>query len=85
MMSSGFVTTMTVAFGAWRAICSLTPATIFALVLSRSSRVIPGFRGRPAVTTTTSEPAISARSFVPVTFTSQLRSGEQWSASVAFA
>ena len=38
-----------------------------AFVPSRSSRVMPGLRGTPDVTTTTSERAVSAQSFVPRT------------------
>ena len=60
MASSGLVTTMTKALGAyclmpWPA-CSMT----FRLMPSRSSRLMPGFRGTPAVTMITSAPAISA-------------------------
>ena len=44
-----------------------TLRTMPALVPSRSSRVMPGLRGTPEVTTTTSEPAVSAQSLVPVT------------------
>ena len=47
-----------------------TPATIFALMLSRSSRLMPGLRGSPAVTTTTSDPFMAARSLVPSMLTS---------------
>jgi hypothetical protein len=34
--------------------------TIFSFVETRSSRDMPGERGRPAVTTTTDEPAVSS-------------------------
>ena len=46
--------------GATRAICSATERTMPALVLTRSSRLIPGFRAMPAVTTNTSAPAASS-------------------------
>ena len=51
---------MTMDFGATRAICSETERTIPALVFTRSSRLIPGFRAIPAVTTKTSAPAASS-------------------------
>ena len=58
MASSGFETTITVAFGA----CVFTPcATCFMmprLVFSRSSRDMPGLRARPAVMMTRSAPAM---------------------------
>ena len=37
----------------------MTAPTIFSFVVTRSSRLIPGLRGSPAVITTTSEPALS--------------------------
>ena len=37
-----------------------TDPTIFMLVKSRSSRLMPGLRAMPAVMTTTSEPAVSS-------------------------
>ena len=39
---------------------SATPRTILALTSSRSIRLMPGLRGRPAVMTTTSEPAVAS-------------------------
>jgi hypothetical protein len=50
---------MTIESGACCLIFSLTLLTILTLVSIRSSRLMPGLRGRPAVTTTTSEPAMS--------------------------
>ncbi len=51
--------------------CCLMPAPTAAMTLrlmpSRSSRLMPGLRGTPAVTMTTSEPAASAQLEVPVT------------------
>ena len=58
--SSGLLTTITMLPGAWAAICSLTLRTMATLVLIRSSRLMPGLRGTPAVSTTTSAPAMSA-------------------------
>jgi hypothetical protein len=58
--SSGFESTMITASGDAATTCSVTDLTIFSLVCTRSSRLMPGCRGRPAVITTTSEPAVSA-------------------------
>ena len=58
--SSGFETTMRIASGLWAITFSVTSLTIFSLVETRSSRHIPGERGRPAVMTTTDEPAVSS-------------------------
>ncbi len=58
--SSGLETTTMTAFGAYLATCSATPRTILALTSSRSIRLIPGLRGRPAVMTTTSEPSMAS-------------------------
>ena len=57
--SSGLVITITNAPGQ----CSLIPAATVAITsaffATRSSRLIPGIRGNPAVTITTSLPAIA--------------------------
>ena len=58
--SSGFDTTMSTASGDCATTCSVTEPTIFSFVVTRSSRLIPGDRGSPAVTTTTSEPEVSS-------------------------
>ena len=58
--SSGFVTMIRIASGEWRTACSTTDRTIPAFLASRSSRLMPGWRARPDVTTTMSEPAVSA-------------------------
>ena len=58
--SSGFDTTMITASGECAAMFSATPRTILALTSSRSMRLMPGLRGRPAVITTTSEPAVAS-------------------------
>ncbi len=58
--SSGFVTTIRIVSGECRTACSTTDRTIPAFLARRSSRLIPGCRARPDVTTTMSEPAVSA-------------------------
>ena len=58
--SRGFETTMTIEFGLVAFTCSDTLRTIPAFVDSRSSRLIPGFRGIPAVMTTMSLPAVAS-------------------------
>ena len=60
MTSSGLVTQSKTASGDAATACEMTLSTIVRLAASRSSRVMPGLRGRPAVTTTTSDPAVSA-------------------------
>ncbi len=60
MASSGFETTMRIASGERSTASRVTDPTISSFVVTRSSRLIPGLRGRPAVTTTTSEPAVSS-------------------------
>jgi hypothetical protein len=60
MMSSGLVTHTNTASGDAAAAREITERTMSLLAASRSSRVIPGLRGSPAVTTTTSLPAVSA-------------------------
>jgi hypothetical protein len=54
------VTTMRMASGECFAACSTTDRTIPAFFVSRSSRLMPGWRARPDVTTTMSLPAVSA-------------------------
>ncbi len=58
--SSGLVTMIRIASGDWAAACWTTERTIPAFLASRSSRLMPGWRARPEVTTTMSEPAVSA-------------------------
>ena len=60
MASSGFETMIRMQLGEY---CTTLPTTSFMilwLVLSRSSRLMPGLRGMPAVITTMSEFAVSA-------------------------
>ena len=54
MESSGLVTTMTKALGAYCFIPWATRVMASRFTLSRSSRLIPGLRGTPAVTMQTS-------------------------------
>ena len=58
--SSGLVMQMTKASGACALIPSPTDFITFRLMPSRSSRLMPGLRGTPAVTMHTSAPAMSA-------------------------
>jgi hypothetical protein len=58
--SSGLETTMMTASGEPSTNLRVTSPTILALVSSRSIRLMPGLRGRPAVITQTSEPADSS-------------------------
>ncbi len=58
--SSGFVTQMKTASGDAATAAGITERTMRAFTASSSSRVMPGLRGIPAVTTTTSDPAVSA-------------------------
>ena len=58
--SSGFETTIRTASGDRATTFSVTSSTIFSFVATRSSRLMPGPRGSPAVITTTVEPAVSS-------------------------
>jgi hypothetical protein len=58
--SSGLVTTMTIASGERSFTSAATPPTISLFFASRSSRLIPGWRGNPDVITTMSEPEVSS-------------------------
>jgi hypothetical protein len=60
MASSGLETTTRTAFGERFTASFVTAETIISLVVTRSSRLIPGERGLPAVITTTSEPSVSS-------------------------
>ena len=57
--SSGFVTTIRIANGDAAVAASTQLRTTAALTSSRSIRLMPGLRGRPAVITITSELAVS--------------------------
>jgi len=58
--SSGLETTTRIASGECLIASFVTAETIASFVATRSSRLMPGERGRPAVMTTTSEPAVSS-------------------------
>ena len=58
--SSGLVITMTKASGQCVLMPSATLAITPAFLASKSSRLMPGMRGKPAVTITTSDPAMAA-------------------------
>ena len=58
--SSGLVMQMTNASAAYFLMPAPTASMTFRLMPSRSSRLIPGLRGTPAVTMTTSAPAIAS-------------------------
>ncbi len=60
MASSGLVMQMTKALGACCLMPSPTAFITFRLMPIRSSRLMPGLRGTPAVTMQTSAPAMSA-------------------------
>ena len=59
MASSGLVMTMTKAPGQCCLMPSATVAITPAFLATRSSRLMPGWRGKPAVTITTSDPAMA--------------------------
>jgi hypothetical protein len=58
--SNGLATTMIVHSGEFFASCSVTLDTISWFSLSKSSRLIPGWRGLPLVMTARSDPAVSS-------------------------
>ena len=60
MASSGLVMQMTNALGAYFLMPAPTWSITLRLMLSRSSRLMPGLRGTPAVTMQTSAPSIAA-------------------------
>ncbi len=60
MASSGLVMTMTKALGAYFLMPAPACSITLRLMLSRSSRLMPGFLGTPAVMITTSAPSMSA-------------------------
>src|SRR5688500_1418892 len=84
MTSSGLETTMTIDFGATRAMFSATDFTMPALVRTRSSRLMPGFRAMPAVTTKTSASFASSYPCPPTQRTSNPSIGADCHWSSAF-
>ncbi|MNK84124.1 hypothetical protein D3C87_1039640 [compost metagenome] len=73
--SIGLQTTITIEFGANFLTPSQTSLTIFALMPTSSSRLMPGLRGIPAVMITTSESAMSSYLLVPLIFVSNISIG----------
>src|SRR3990170_16911 len=82
--SSGLDTTMIMALGDFAVDLRVTSLTIPAFTFRRSSRLIPGFRGRPEVMTMMSEPAVSSYPLVPVTIVSYPYTGPDCMRSSAF-
>src|SRR6266480_2945241 len=84
MTSSGFETTRTMALGQCCLTCWETCFTMSALVRTRSSRLMPGLRAIPAVTTTSSLPAAAAKSLAPITRVSNPSIGadSHWSSAL---
>ena len=60
MASSGLVTQMTKAFGAYFLMPAPACSITLRLMPSRSSRLMPGLRGTPAVTMQTAAPSIAS-------------------------
>ena len=60
MASSGLVMQMTKAFGQYFLMPAPTCSMTLRLMPSRSSRLMPGLRGTPAVTMQTSAPSIAS-------------------------
>ena len=58
--SRGFVTGTMMQSGECFTTSAVTDRMMLAFLLSRSSRLMPGLRARPAVMTTMSDPAVSA-------------------------
>jgi hypothetical protein len=82
--SSGLETTIRIASRERLTTSRVTDPTIASLVVTRSSRLMPGDRGLPAVITTTSEPSVSSYPFVPVMFGSKPSTEPAWFMSRAF-
>src|SRR4030067_485144 len=75
---------MIMALGDFAVDLRVTSLTIPAFTLRRSSRLIPGFRGRPEVMMMMSEPAVSSYPLVPVTIVSYPYTGPDCMRSSAF-
>src|SRR3972149_853825 len=84
MAASGVDTAMSMALGDFAVDLRVTAVTVPAFTLRRSSRLIPGFRGRPEVMTMMSEPAVSSYPLVPVTNVSYPYTGPDCMRSSAF-
>ena len=83
IVSSGLVRTMKIASDEYLRALRVASLTILALMVRRSSRLIPGLRGTPAVITTISEPFVAAKSLLPTTATSLPTTGKASSKSSA--
>ena len=82
--SKGFVIHITKAFGEECFIPSATCLIIFKFIPSKSSLVMPGFLGTPAVMIITSEFFVSSYLFVPLISTSNPSTDEDCAMSKAF-
>ena len=74
--SNGFVIQITKEFGAYFFIPSPTDFITFRFMLNKSSLLIPGLRGTPAVTIQTSASLISSYLLVPIMLLSKELIGE---------
>src|SRR6202162_4898621 len=79
--SRGFETTIRIALGDSGTILRTTSETIPSFVATRSSRLIPGLRGTPAVMTTTSDCLVSSEEFDPIILASNPSTGADSSMS----
>ena len=75
MASRGLLTMIRIVFGDDLATCSVTFFMIPALVLIRSSRLMPGFRGIPAVIMTILDPSVASYALVPISRASCFSTG----------
>jgi hypothetical protein len=60
MASKGFVTITRMQFGEYLTNCSVAVRTTSKFAIRRSSRLMPGLRGKPAVMMARSEPAVGS-------------------------
>src|SRR5712692_2411972 len=72
MASSGFVTMMSMQLGEYFTHCSVAARTTSKLARSRSSRLMPGLLGHPAVMATETECAVESRAFSAVNMAAEL-------------
>ena len=83
MASSGLVMQMTKALGAYFLMPAPTCSITLMLMPNRSSRLIPGLRGTPAVTMHTSAPSMASYELVPANRASNPSIGEDSTRSSA--
>src|SRR5256714_14771829 len=81
MASSGLVMQITNALGAYFLMPEPTCSITLRLMPSRSSRLMPGLRGTPAVTMQTEAPSIASYEFVPTNLMSKQHTGEDSTSS----